>query len=307
MLSFGIPPSLKYKKVTVSPSCAIALSPWRVEGFLTSGVSLGEVISHKSITTDASLSGWGATHEGRTAQGLWPLEMRGRHINYLVLMAILLALKHFEPLILHCHVLIRTDNTTALFYVNKQGGLSSLPLDRLARELTVWCVSRLKSIRAVHVPGLLNGGADLLSRGGPRYEDWSLHPRVADQIFRKFGQPVADLFASAENSKCPLFYAVKGSPPLGLDAFTHTWPRGLLYAFPPFDLIRPTLERVRRFGLEMLLVAPYKGTWRSAVAPLLCEPGWQLPQYRDLLSQAKGEIFHQDPQALDLWVWHVKG
>ena len=75
----------------------------------------------------------------------------------------------------------------------------------------------------------------------------------------------------------------------------------------PFDLIRPTLERVRRFGLEMLLVAPYKGTWRSAVAPLLCEPGWQLPQYRGLLSQAKGEIFHQDPQALDLWVWHVKG
>ena len=95
---------------------------------------------------------------------------------------------------------------------------------------------------------------------------------------------------------------------MGLDAFAHTWTEGLLYAFfPPFDLIRPTLVRVRRFGLEMLLVVPYKGSWRSAIAPLLCEPGWQLPQRRSLLSQAKGEIFHQDPQALDLWVWHVKG
>ena len=144
-----------------------------------------------------------------------------------------------------------------------------MPLDRLARELTMWCVSRIKSIRVTHVPGLLNGGADLLSRGGPRYEDWSLHPRVANLVFRKFGQPVADLFASAENTKCPSFFAVKGSPTLGLDAFAHEWPRGLLYAFPPFDLIRPTLERVRRFGLEMLLVVPYKGSWRSAIAPLL--------------------------------------
>jgi ribonuclease HI len=284
-----------------------ALVPWLREGFLTSGVRMGEVIHRKVITSDASLTGWGATLEGRTARGLWGPDLQDRHINFLELMAVFLALKHFEQRILGWHVLIRTDNTTTMCYFNKQGGLRSRALDALARELTLWCFSRLRSVRASHVPGLLNSGADLLSRGEPRYENWSLCPSVARQIWDRFGHPVVDLFASPENTKCPLFFALSGNPPLGLDALSHDWPRGLLFAFPPLNLILPTLERVRRFGLEMLLVAPRQGVWIALIAPLLCGKPWQLPLVRDLLSQAGREIFHQDPQLLDLWVWPLRG
>ena len=306
-LGLRIPPIQGYRKVTVSQVCMDSLIPWRDRALLSCGVPLGMVTSYKVVTTDASRSGWGATHEGRTARGLWTQAMLEFHINYLELMAIYLALKHFEPLLLGCHVLIRTDNTTALFYLNKQGGLSSRALDQLAREMTLWCLPRLRSIRASHIPGLQNGGADLLSRGEPRYEDWSLHRGVVRQIFARFGQPQADLFASQENAKCRLYFSVRGPAPLGMDALAHEWPKGLLYAFPPLQLILPTLERIRCSNLEVLLVAPSRGVWRSLIAPLLFQPPWQLPLRRDLLTQAGGEVFHQDPQVLDLWVWPVRG
>ena len=150
-------------------------------------------------------------------------------------------------------------------------------MDALARDLTLWCSSRLASIRALHVPGLQNSGADLLSRRGVRYDDWSLHPSVARQVWSRFGLPEVDLFASEENAKCSLFFSMAGSPPLGLDALAHKWPSGLLYAFPPLDLIRPTLERVRLQGLSLLLVAPAWGVWRSEIQPLLYDDPWPLP------------------------------
>ena len=305
--SLRIPATRGWRKVQVSEGCVRALRPWTDVDFLSQGVKVGLVISWKVITTDASLTGWGGTHEGRFVRGLWDDDLKTAHINYLELMAVLLALKHFEPLIRGYHVLIRTDNTAALYYINKQGGLASPKLNQLARDLTLWCDSRLASIRASHVPGLQNSGADLLSRGKVWYADWSLHPQVASQIWGRFGHPVVDLFASQENTKCPLFFSVRGKAPLGLDAFAHTWPGSLLYAFPPLELILPTLERIRLQGLTVLLVAPGWGTWTSVITPLLYDAPWPLPLRRDLLRQAKGEIFHPRPQDLDLRVWPVRG
>ena len=307
LLSLRIPATRGWRKVLVSETCVSALRPWTDVDFLSQGVRIGLVISWKVITTDASLTGWGATHEGLAVSGRWDDDLRTAHINFLELKAAFLALRHFEPRIQGCHVLIRTDNTATMYYINKQGGLASPKLNRLAREITLWCSSRLASVRASHVPGLQNSGADLLSRSDPRYADWSLHPQVADQIWERFGHPVVDLFASWENAKCPLFFAVRGEAPLGLDAFAHTWPQGLLYAFPPLGLIHQTLERIRLLGLTVLLVAPGWGSWMSVLSPLLFSEPWPLPLRRDLLRQAGNEIFHPNPRVLDLRVWPVRG
>ena len=126
--------------------------------------------------------------------------------HYLEVMAVFLVLRHFEPLIWSCHILVRTGNTATLCYINKQGGLASQPLNLLARGLTLWCDTRLASIRAFHVPGLQNSGADLLSRGRFWYTDWSLHPEVANQVWERFGRPSVDLFVSQVNTKCPLVF-----------------------------------------------------------------------------------------------------
>ena len=296
-----------YPRVTVTVDCMLALRWWSNRATLTEGVPMGTILSRKVVTTDASMLGWGATLDGMAVRGTWDSSQRAAHINYLELMAVFLALRHFEPCISGRHVLVRTDNTTTMCYINKQGGLRSRVLHQLAHKLILWCDKHLLSVRACHVPGLLNAGADLLSRGPLRYADWSLHPEVAAQIWDRFGVPVIDLYASEENAKCPRFFSITGTSTMGLDALAHSWPRGLLYAFPPLTLILPTLDRVRAQRLQLILVAPAWGSWRSEITPLLCGLPWQLPLRRDLLTQAGFEIFHPQPGVLDLWVWPVRG
>ena len=308
MRSLRIPTACRrYPRVAVTAECVLALRWWSNRAVLTEGVAMGTVLSRKVVTTDASLSGWGATLDGMAVRGVWGGGLRTAHINYLELMAVFLALRYFEPHLNGWHVLVRTDNTTTMCYINKQGGLRSRVLHRLAHKLILWCDEHLLSICACHVPGLMNAGADLLSRGPLRYADWSLHPEVAAQVWDKFGTPEIDLFASAENTKCPRFFSITGTSSLGLDALAHWWPRGLLYAFPPLTLILPTLDRVRSQHLQLILVAPAWGSWRSAITPLLYDRPWQLPLRRDLLTQAGFEIFHPQPGTLDLWVWPVRG
>ncbi|XP_041915862.1 uncharacterized protein LOC121680525 [Alosa sapidissima] len=180
----------------------------------------------------------------------------------------------------------------------------------LAHRLILWSSTRLLSLKATHVPGVLNLGADLLSRGNPRYGDWKLHSDVVAQIWLRTGRAKVDLFASEENAQCPMFFFLRDQKaPLGIDALAHQWPHVLLYAFPPLELITPTLARVREQSLSLILVAPrWPGKpWLAEIIPLLHSPPWPLPPRRDLLSQANGEIFHPHPERLALWVWPVKG
>ncbi len=51
------------------------------------------------------------------------------------------------------HVLVRTDSTVTIAYISQ-----------LARHLLLWSRKHLRSLRAIHIPGLLNRTADELSR-----------------------------------------------------------------------------------------------------------------------------------------------
>nr|XP_054607225.1 uncharacterized protein LOC129167121 [Nothobranchius furzeri] len=309
--SLGLSPVRhRARRVTVSAACVAALRCWRHPSLLAQGVPLGLVLVRKVVTTDASLSGWGGLLEGRSVRGVWSRELWGTHINYLELLAVFLALRRFLPFLSGHHVLVRTDNTTTVAYINRQGGLRSMRLHTLARRLILWCSRHLLSIRATHVPGVLNRGADLLSRGTPLYGDWSLHPAVVEQIWIRFGTAVVDLFASKENAQCPLFFSLRDrDAPLGVDALAHDWPRGLLYAFPPVALIPSTLLRVRTQRHTLILVAPFWPAmhWVADIFQLLEGQPWKLPLRRDLVSQAGGSIFHPHPERLALWAWPLRG
>lgn len=197
------------RSVIVTRACSAALRHWKSSDFYAQGTPLGTVMMRKVVTTDASLTGWGATQEGRTVNGLWPSRLRSAHINYLELMAVWKALNHFLPRLQGHHVLVRCDNTTAVAYINRQGGVRSSKLHALAYKLLVWSRRVFLSLRATHVPGLLNRGADLLSRGNPIYGDWRLHPQIVDMLWMRFGQATVDLFASRENYHCPMFFSLK--------------------------------------------------------------------------------------------------
>ncbi|XP_059371000.1 uncharacterized protein LOC132108312, partial [Carassius carassius] len=280
--------------IKVTRRCLRALDMWKKPWFLNQGPVLGVPCRRVTLATDASLTGWGAVISGHPARGLSSGRHPTWHINCLEILAVYRALKYFLPDLRGHHVLVRTDNTSVVSYINHQGGLRSRPLYKLAHQILLWSQGKLLSIRAVYIPGRLNVGADILSRQGPRPGEWMLHPEVVKQIWRVFGTAQVDLFATQETLQCPLWFSLVHTAPLGLDAMVQTWPRLCLYAFPPIALLPGVLARVRRDGARLLLVAPFwpGRVWFSDLVSLLDGSPWEIPIRTDLLSQAQGTIIH---------------
>ncbi len=67
----------------------------------------------------------------------------------------------------------------------------------------------------------------MLSRNNVSSEESTLHPLVVQKIWEVFGRARVDLFASEDNSHCPIFFTKS------TDTLSHEWPSLLLYAFPP--------------------------------------------------------------------------
>ncbi|KAI2644881.1 Retrovirus-related Pol polyprotein from transposon 17.6 [Labeo rohita] len=169
-----LPRGSPFCMIKVTRQCLRALDMWKKPWFLSQGPVLGAPCRRVTLATDASLTGWGAVMSGHPARGLWSSRHLTWHISCLEMLAVFRALKHFLPDLIGHHVLVRTDNTA---------------------------VDKLLSLRAVHVPGHLNMGADILSRQGLRPGEWMLHP------------------------------------PWGLDAMVQMWPRLRLYAFSLIALL----------------------------------------------------------------------
>ena len=132
-------------------------------------------------------------------------------------------------------------------YVNKQGGTVSRSLCSLASQLLRWTDSLDVHLDARYLPGQSNVLADLLScRDQVIGTEWSLHPRVARDLLRRWGSPSIDLFATSFNAKLPLCCSFVPDPQAVFeDAFRHPWDNLDLYAFPPFPLIGRVVARVK--------------------------------------------------------------
>ncbi|KAI2653807.1 enzymatic polyprotein [Labeo rohita] len=116
------------RMIKVTRRCLRALDMWRKPWFLSQGPVLRAPCRRVTLATDASLTGWGAVMNSHPARGLWSGHQLTWHINCLEMLAVFLALKHFLPDLRDRHVLVRTDNTAVVSYINHQGGLRSRPL-----------------------------------------------------------------------------------------------------------------------------------------------------------------------------------
>ncbi len=186
-----------------------ALDMWRQPWFLSQGPVLGATMSPRNAR-DGCIP---HPMSGHPAHGLWRGHHFTWHINQLEMLAVFQALKHFLPDLRDHHVLVRTDNTAVVSYINQQGGLRSHPLYRLAHQILVWSQGKLLSLRAlrVYIPGNFNVGADIPSRQGPLPGEWMLHNKVVKQIWRVFGQAQVDLFATQESAMSPLVHSSSSS------------------------------------------------------------------------------------------------
>ena len=228
-----VPESLE-KEIPIPRSLHQHLQWWTQEKNVLKGQPLHPLQHAIQIFTDASKEGWGAHLGDFTASGTWSVPESKLHINFLELKAVLLALKRFQQLVQGKVVLIATDNTTVVAYINKEGGMRSGSLCALLWRLLCWCNLRQTVLKARHIPGRLNVIADKLSRQGQVIQtEWSLHQEIFDNLCRTWHYPQVDMFATRYNCKLVRFVSPIPDPQAwSVDALTLSWEDLDMYLFP---------------------------------------------------------------------------
>ena len=164
------------------------LNWWLEENNVLQGQPLYPLKHVLQLFTDASKEGWGAHLNDHTARGTWSLLESKLHINYVEL-KVFLALKEFQDLCQNNTVLIATDNTTVVAYINKEGGMKSGPVCALLWRILTWCTSKQVTLKARHIPGWLNVLADKLSRLGQTIQSSLSFQRSSRQYATVWHQP----------------------------------------------------------------------------------------------------------------------
>ena len=102
---------------------------WMDTNCFVQGTSFHSPDPNAFLFTDVSHNGWGAHLElmRLSFHGRWSEDQSQLHINMLEIMAIPFALKKAIIYIDHSCVMISTDNTTVVSYINKQGGMGDPP------------------------------------------------------------------------------------------------------------------------------------------------------------------------------------
>ena len=243
------------------------------------------------LFTDASNEGWGAHLDQNSTKGLWSDREKRLHIYVLELKAVSLALRDFKDQCQNQTVLVATDNSTVVAYINKQGGTHSAEMCALLWKIMTWGHHYLITLKARHVLGCLNVMADLLSRSNQvQSTEWSLHPQVFKQICQKWFTPHVDLFATHLNHKLPLYVSPIPDPRAwDIDALNINWTNLTAYAYPPTApsqgdpkdqaLLLPDHRNSPRLARDALVLGPSAALNRDpTTTPSVNDPTQTVPQ-----------------------------
>ena len=220
------------------------------------------------VKTDASHLGWGAfapfrEDRFRSFGGRWGPEDLGKHINTLETIAAALGLKYALHDIKGKHVRLRSDNTTAVSVIKKQGDTKCKERNYWVQQL--WRFIQYKDLwlSVTHIPGILNVEADKESRYFQEAAEWGLRQKLVDEIEMRWGLPQVDLFATNRNAIVKR-YASWGPDPDAeiIDCFQENWSRfDSVYCFPPTPLVGRVIQKLIMDRCRGVLVVPF---WPSA-------------------------------------------
>ena len=125
-----------------------------------------EKVPTTDIQTDECPTAAGAFFHGDSLYHSFVLdisEVRNLHINFKEVLAIILADKRWGKLWCNKHVIIQSDNTTAVSIINK-GTTGNLIIMRYLRELLWLSAAYNFRITATYLPDCMNNIADAISR-----------------------------------------------------------------------------------------------------------------------------------------------
>ena len=195
------------KHMSLSPEAKSELS-WWINNFVGAHNLLTREAPTITLTTDASKLGWGAVLGTQSTGGLWSSTESQNHINYLELLAVFLGLQTFCCSKHDCHIRLMIDNTAAVVVINHMGTSHSDPLNRLTKEIWLWCIPRNIWLSAAHIAGKCNIQADLESRHSVTETEWMLNSTLFSNALSELDfTPEIDLFASRLNAQFPRYVA----------------------------------------------------------------------------------------------------
>lgn len=249
-----------YKQIISLSEDSIEELRWWNENIMKTKNQIRFLDFDKEIFTDASKIAWGAVYREKKAKGPWTEEERLLHINLLELKAAFFGLKTFCANDRSKQILLRIDNSTAIAYINKFGGVKFPALHKIAKDIWSWCMERDLWIFAEYVASNDNI-ADIESRTPNIDTEWEIADKAFQKIKRKFGEPQIDLFASRINSKCAQFCSWQRDPEaVTINAFTFNWNGSFFYAFPPFSLIHKVIRKIKYDRARGIVIVPF---WTS--------------------------------------------
>ena len=291
-----VPESLE-KEIPIPRSLHQYLQWWTQEENVLKGQPLHPLRHAVQIFTDASKEGWGAHLGDFTASGTWSVPESKLHINFLELKAVLLALKRLQHLVQGKVVLIATDNTTVVAYINKEGGMRSGSLCALLWRLLCWCSLNQIVLKARHIPGRLNVIADKLSRQRQVIQtEWSLHQETFDLLCQTWHYPRVDMFATRYNCKLVQFVSPIPDPKAwSVDALTLSWEDLDMYLFPPVSLMGKVVSKLSdHWYRRAILIAPGwpNMPWFWDLVELSARVPLCLPHHPDLVTQPFNKARH---------------
>ena len=260
------------------------------------------------LTTDASLSGWGAILsspinpplEIANVSGSWSENEKSYHINFLELSAIHLAILSFSSKLKNKVLHIFSDNKTSVCYLKKMGGTHSIQLCHLAIKIWNLLIKLEIDCKFFYIQGNLNR-ADYFSRLAQDPFDYYIDQSTFDIIrpLVPFNLQI-DLFATRLSNKLEKYVSWHHDPyAWKVDAFSFTWPNNI-YIFPPIHLISKALNKFISDKVQVgLLITP---AWKNMQSiPIIYESLCSYPIFLPAMYVEDVENLRHRPFAWMAW------
>jgi len=210
------------------------------------------------LTTDASLTGWGAVCDRRLpARGLFGPERALDPINLKDLVAVRLAVESFPAAVARGGLIrVGCDNMVVVAVLNAMSSRSPALMAEL-RSLVALLRRLGCRLEASWLPTAENIWADKLSRDQDS-TDWRLNRSVFQTLNAAWGPCGVDRFATASTSMLPVFNSlVHHSRSAAVDGWAQDWGGPIInYVSPPFSQAALVIRKIVRDRASAVVVLP---------------------------------------------------
>ncbi|CAC5404484.1 unnamed protein product [Mytilus coruscus] len=236
-------------------------------------------------------------------RGEWTETQQSLHINFLELEAVHRTVQHFLPQLQEQNVLIKSDNTTVVQYVNKQGGTRSIDLCYKTWDLWQMAIKNKIVLKAAHIAGRKNILAGQLSRNKIFATEWKLNDQVFQTFFFNMRDSNDRLVCIGRQSQSSSVW-IPHYKALAVDALTISWDNMCAYAFP-ICLIPNVLIHMSQYKCRIILIVPLwpRRHWYTQLLQKSIAKPIHIPILKNLLHQPKAQTYHPNPEVFKLTAW----